>query len=132
MNAQTHTATLVALECGECGVIFAMTEAYLAARRADHRTFYCLNGHGRCWPQKSEAEKLRDRLRTTEAQLTHTQDQLQMTEYQRRAQKGQVTRLRNRIAAGVCPCCNRSFQDVRAHMRGQHPDLAVPEEEATP
>lgn len=128
MTTQTHTATLVAIECGECGATFAATESFVAARRADHRTFYCLNGHARHYPQKSEAEKLRDRLRITESQLTHTQDQLQATEYQRRAQKGQVTRLRNRIAAGVCPCCNRSFQDVRAHMQGQHPEFAIPEE----
>ena len=128
MSTQTHTATLVAIECGECGVTFAATETFIAARRADHRTFYCVNGHSRYYPQKSEAEKLRARLRSVEAQLTSTSDQLQATERQRRAQKGQVTRLRNRIAAGVCPCCNRSFQDVRAHMQGQHPDFAMPEE----
>lgn len=46
-----------------------------------------------------------------------------MTEYQRRAQKGQNTRLKKRIAAGVCPCCNRSFANLREHMAGQHPDF---------
>jgi len=128
MTVQTHTATLVSIKCSKCGVTFAATESFVAVRRADHRTFYCINGHEQYYPQKSEAEKLRERLRVTEGQLRHTRDQLQATEYQRRAQKGQVTRLRNRIAAGVCPCCNRSFQDVRAHMQGQHPDFAMPEE----
>lgn len=46
----------------------------------------------------------------------------------RRAQKGQNTRLKNRIAAGVCPCCNRSFQNVARHMAGQHPDFQKHEE----
>lgn len=128
MTPQTFTGTLTVIECGECGVTFGMTEEFIAQRRADHRGFHCPNGHSRYYPQKSEAEKLRDRLRSAEARLTHTQDQLQMTEYQRRAQKGQNTRLKNRIAAGVCPCCNRSFQDLRRHMAGQHPDYTNREE----
>ena len=128
MSTQTYTGTLTVIECGECGVTFGMTDEFIAQRQSDHRSFYCPNGHNRYYPQKSEAEKLRDRLRSAEAQLTHTRDQLQMTEYQRRAQKGLNTRLKNRVAAGVCPCCNRSFQDLRRHMAGQHPDYANHEE----
>jgi hypothetical protein len=128
MTTHTFTGTLTVTECGECGVTFGMTEEFIAARRSDHRGFYCPKGHSRYYPQKSEAEKLRDRLRSAQAQLPHTQDQLQATEYQRRAQKGQNTRLKNRIAAGVCPCCNRSFQDLRRHMAGQHPDYTNHEE----
>jgi hypothetical protein len=37
------------------------------------------------------------------------------------AQKGQKTRIKNRIARGVCPCCNRSFADLGAHMQQKHP-----------
>lgn len=127
-QTQTHVATLDAIECAKCGVTYAATEKFIAARRADHREFYCVNGHSQYFPQKNEAEALRARLRAAEAQLTSTRDQLEATERQRRAQKGQVTRLRNRIAAGVCPCCNRSFQDVRSHMKGEHPDFAIPSE----
>lgn len=29
-----------------------------------------------------------------------------------------------RIAAGVCPCCRRSFTDLARHMSSQHPDYA--------
>lgn len=128
MTTQLFTGTLTVMECGECGVTFGLTEEFIKQRQADHRIWYCPNGHNRYYPQKSEAEKLRARLRSAEAQLTHTQDQLQATEYQRRAQKGQNTRLKNRIAAGVCPCCNRSFQDLRRHMAGQHPDYTNHEE----
>ncbi|HEX9950777.1 MAG TPA: hypothetical protein VGB53_03340 [Rubricoccaceae bacterium] len=34
------------------------------------------------------------------------------------AQKGAHTRTKKRIAAGVCPCCNRTFQDLARHMAG--------------
>lgn len=30
-------------------------------------------------------------------------------------------------ACGVCPCCNRSFTNVRRHMTSQHPDYTIPE-----
>ncbi len=121
-TTQTYTGTLNVVECPGCHMDFGVTPQFEAARRGDHATFVCPAGHSMSFGQKSEAEKLRARLRAAEAQLTHTQDQLQATEYQRRAQKGQNTRLKNRIAAGVCPCCNRSFQDLRRHMAGQHPD----------
>jgi hypothetical protein len=103
---------------------FGVTPKFEAARRADHARFYCPTGHGLSYNQLSEAERLRKRLALTEGQLTHTRDQLQATEYQRRAQKGQNTRMKNRIAAGVCPCCNRSFKDLHRHMTGQHPEFA--------
>lgn len=128
MTTQTYTGTLTIVECPNCYMDFGVTPEFQAARRNDHKSFYCPAGHSMSYGQKSEAEKLRDRLRSAEAQLTHTQDQLQMTEYQRRAQKGHNTRLKNRIAAGVCPCCNRSFQDLRRHMAGQHPDYTNHEE----
>lgn len=37
-------------------------------------------------------------------------------------QKGQLTKLRNRIANGVCPWCQRSFANVARHVEHQHPD----------
>jgi hypothetical protein len=26
------------------------------------------------------------------------------------------------VANGVCPCCNRTFQNLARHMAGKHPD----------
>lgn len=41
------------------------------------------------------------------------------------AARGQVTRLKNRAAAGVCPCCNRTFHQLVRHMAAKHPDFAA-------
>lgn len=128
MSTQTFTGTLTIVECPRCHMDFGATPQFIEDRRNDHKDFFCPAGHEMSYRHKSEAERLRERLRITEGALTHTRDQLQMTEYQRRAQKGQNTRLKNRIAAGVCPCCNRSFQDLRRHMAGQHPDYTNNEE----
>jgi hypothetical protein len=32
-----------------------------------------------------------------------------------------ATRIRNRIAAGVCPCCTRTFKNVARHIKDKHP-----------
>lgn len=44
------------------------------------------------------------------------------TENRRRAEKAAKTRLKNRAKAGVCPCCNRTFKQLAAHMKTQHPN----------
>lgn len=31
--------------------------------------------------------------------------------------------MKNRVANGVCPCCNRHFENLERHMKGQHPDF---------
>ena len=29
-----------------------------------------------------------------------------------------------RVHNGVCPCCNRSFQNLQKHMKTKHPEIA--------
>lgn len=38
------------------------------------------------------------------------------------AHKGMLTKLRKRVGAGTCPCCNRTFKQLSAHMAQKHPD----------
>jgi hypothetical protein len=37
------------------------------------------------------------------------------------ATKGHLTRTKKRAASGVCPCCRRSFKQLRRHMQNKHP-----------
>lgn len=127
----TDTYTLVTCCYSECGITFAVTERWNHDRRKSHDWFYCPNGHRQCYTGKSEAEKLRDEL---EAQKRNTQWQRDMrlaaerdATTQRRkaaAARGQLTKIKNRVASGVCPVagCKRSFTDVIAHLRTVHPD----------
>ena len=121
------TGTLVIVERAECHMDFGITPAFQRARRADHKTFYCPNQHSNYYPQRSPEEQLRSQLKRSQAAETHLRDQLQSTEYSRRAEKAAKTRLKNRIAAGQCPCCRRTFQNVARHMAGQHPDFSSTE-----
>jgi hypothetical protein len=124
----TTTGTLTIVEmytvhcCTECGVDYAMTNAYEDRRRKDHRTFYCLNGHQQYYPQQNEAEKERARAERLERQLANRDEDLRSVRASLTATKGQLTKTRKRVGNGVCPCCNRSFANLQRHMTGQHPD----------
>ena len=137
MSTLIDTSILVIEECCECHTRFAMSHALKTQRLEDKKNFYCPNGHGQHYTGKSEEERLTEQLARekrlrgyTEATLTSTRDQLQATEYSLRSHKAAKTRIKNRIAAGVCPCCNRTFQNVAAHMVGQHPDFGHNTEES--
>src|SRR5215472_14470508 len=109
---------LAVVQC-TCGIEYGIPEALnerLLSKRV-HLNTYCPNGHQWHYTGQSDA----DRARAAEARATHADDQRRAAERQAAAWKGQATRLRNRVAAGVCPCCNRTFQNLARHMAGQHP-----------
>jgi hypothetical protein len=125
------TLNLVTEECISCGVLFAIPSGLRDRLIDTHRNFYCPNGHVMQFTGQTEAQKAREeaarlqaRLERAEAREVHLRDQLDTTERQRRVAKGQLTKVKNRIAAGVCPCCRRTFTNLADHMAGQHPDYA--------
>lgn len=96
---------------------------------------YCPLGHSWVFSGKGEADRLREenaRLERVAAARQESvrvaRDERDRAERRRAAAKGQLTKTRNRIANGVCPCCNRSFVNVERHMTTQHPDYAKPAE----
>lgn len=127
--------------CYLCGVLFGLENGYDDRRRNDHKSFYCPNGHSQAYLGKSKVEQERDAARQLAERESRRRKWAEedrdtaraQAEHDRRsaaAYKGWATRIRNRIANGVCPCCNRSFTNVRRHMTTQHPDYQVPEVEA--
>jgi len=123
------TNGLVLIECANCHMNFGVTEAFQKARRDDHKGFTCPNGHSNYYSGHSEEEKLRlerDRLKQQLAQRDDeiTNQRRRKEHAQRSAQtyKGHLTRVKKRVAHGVCPCCNRTFANVARHMATQHKD----------
>lgn len=121
----SQTVHLKWTTCISCGVPIAMPSEMFDRRVKDQRTFYCPNGHSQHFTGKTEAQKLRDRLRVAESNVTFYRDQLEASERSKRAIRGHLTRIKRRIANGVCPCCNRSFKDVQRHMDSQHPEFVA-------
>lgn len=130
----TFTYTLRGQTCIDCGVLFGLEAHYDDERKQDHKSFSCPNGHSQHYVGKTDvqiAHEERDAARQLAARESRRRQLAQAdAEHARRsaaAYKGWATRVRNRIANGVCPCCNRSFTNVRRHMESQHPDYTIPE-----
>ncbi len=129
-GTQLQIETILIVECCcNCGMLFAMPEDVRARRINDHALFYCPAGHSQSYSSKSEAEKLRDELKRAEKRAKDAkadyEDEYNLrrsTERSLIATKGQLTRTKNRVANGVCPCCNRSFSNLGEHMHMEHPD----------
>lgn len=130
--------TLRSVTCYLCGVLFGLEDSYATRRRNDHREFSCPNGHSQAYIGKSKVEQERDAARElaqresrrrelAERQAGWANDDAERARRSAAAYKGWATRIRNRIANGVCPCCNRSFTNVRRHMTTKHPDYTIPE-----
>lgn len=121
--------------CANCGIAFAYPEDFRAARKDDGRTIYCPNGHNLSY-HETNADKLKKQLATERRWYA---DQLEAAtadaKHQKRiaaAAKGRITKMKNRIAAGVCPApgCKRSGLggDVVKHLKSCHPDFVVIDE----
>lgn len=130
-NSITYTGTLVSVgECTTCGVNWAIPADFMKQRRRDHQTFYCPNGHSQYYPQKSDVEDLKDKLAFARSQRDQARAEAAHNENRRRAEKAAKTKLQRRVAAGVCPCCKRTFQSLASHMKAKHPTYPWAESES--
>ncbi len=121
------------ISCGECGTKFAITKALDSALTSKGGDIWCPRGHLLTYGE-GEKSKLKRQLANKQAaldgvkrDLDDERDRHAHTEARRRAAKGQLTKTKKRIANGVCPCCNRTFKDLAAHMTTKHPDYATKE-----
>jgi hypothetical protein len=132
-NREVMIETIIhVIECARCNIDFGIGDDFMRRRREDHQNFYCPNGHSNVYNGKSDLEKERDRLARqlefANTRATAAEDQAQTAERRRRAQKAANTRLKRRVANGVCPCCTRSFRDLQRHMETKHPGY-VPDDD---
>lgn len=79
----------------ECGMTWAVPTEFHKSRRNDHRDFYCPNGHGQHYPQKSKEEILRENLSCCRIDRNEWRNEAKALERSRRSLKGHVTRLKN-------------------------------------
>lgn len=130
----------VRITCYKCKIEFGLNREFhsVAKQAAEGMTFYCPNGHGQVFSSgPTEAEMLRqerDRLKQQRARLEDEKRELSelwaSAERRRAAARGQVTRLKNRAKAGLCPCCNRHFTNLERHIASKHPEISTEPAEA--
>ena len=127
-----YTTVLATEVCCNCQMPFAMPASLQRDARKDPEIwFYCPRGHQQHYPGRTEEDRLRDKLaretrRANMAEETarHQRSRAVDAERSRAAYKAVATRQRNRIARGVCPCCNRYFPAMSEHMFTEHPQYA--------
>ena len=107
---------LVSEECCVCGVVFGMTTHYQGEARKTHSEFHCPNGHPQHYIDESEAEKNSRLLKEERARHQRTIAR----ENEHRIAREQAERKLKRVAAGVCPECKRTFQNLAKHMSCKH------------
>ena len=107
---------LVTEECCQCGVIFGMMTYYKNERLRDQKQFYCPSGHSQGYVGETEAQKNARLLKEEQARHQRTIAR----ENEERAAKEKAERKLKRVGRGVCPDCNRSFQNLARHMCSKH------------
>lgn len=140
VNNTTVTVTIAGMTCKGCGVSFGVEAGFLANAREEgdgKHWFRCTNP--RCpWEAQSYQESEMTRLRKQVEAVKRSRDffigecgaERERTRAEQRrsaALRGVLTKTKKRVAAGVCPCCNRTFRDLARHMKGKHPSYGMAE-----
>ena len=118
-----YSDTIEAHQCGQCSIWFGVPSNFLGERRRDGKTFYCPLGHARVY-RVTDIQGLQKKL---DREREYARQQTENFKAERRshiATKGKLTKTKNRIAKGVCPCCNRSFTQLERHIATQHPEFS--------
>jgi hypothetical protein len=114
-------------QCYRCKCEVWITDALYEA--ATHSPgvieFFCGYGHSQVFVKgESEEQKLRRERDRLKQRVAERDDMIAAIELRRRAAVGQVTKFKNRVWHGVCPCCNRTFENLARHMASKHADYA--------
>lgn len=114
----------VVTDCVQCGCRFTVPQPMWDSQRESGGFHFCPSGHKQGWSEggtiNAQLRRERDRLKQRVAQKD---DDIQQLKNSVAAQKGQVTKLKKRASAGVCLCCNRTFQNLARHMATKHADM---------
>lgn len=116
----TTAEMLETILCCKCGVLFGAPERLLDARRRDGLSFWCPNGHSQGW-KETEADRLKRDLKSTRDDLARVRAERDQVEASRRAIRGVVTKLRDRVGAGECPVCGKHLYHLARHVGRVHP-----------
>jgi hypothetical protein len=135
-KANTHTfpCELTVIQC-KCGGVYAIHERFREQKHIEGAGWncpYCQTGWGyfgetalakeQRLRKEAEDRLLRERARADQDKA-RLKEQRDYAKAQTRAQKAAKTKLKKRIAAGMCPCCQRPFANLMRHMQNQHPDF---------
>lgn len=119
-----YATQIIAETCGNCGVVFGLEQTFMSQKRQNGQLFRCPNGCSVCYGDNT----LKKQLDATQRALTAAKCEIATERNAKWAaledaakEKLARKRLKKRVMAGVCPCCSRSFENLRRHMQTKHP-----------
>lgn len=122
------SSRLETTECVECGMSFAAPAHWLRNKRNAGGGFFCPAGHSLRFTA-SENDRLRKQVARLEEEKKRESERAarnweakEAADRRASAIKGALTKTKKRVGVGVCPCCNRTFKQLAAHMTTKHPD----------
>lgn len=135
MTVTYHGISYETHSCIQCGVMVFVSAERCAHARKVGGFFHCPNGHSQGWNKSDSEDEIirreRDRLKQ---QLAQKDDEIaaerrrveELAEARKKDNanhKREIKRIHRREAAGTCPCCSRTFQNMATHMAKQHPEF---------
>lgn len=127
MTDLTYTETLRVVHCW-CGIAVAVPQNLNRRAQEDSNVgIYCPVGHKFFYTEttKEKLERAQEELRREQQRHRDTREWLRSEERSHAATRGHLTRVKKRVQHGVCPCCNRTFQNLQRHMTSKHPDYSA-------
>jgi len=126
------------VHCGPCGGTYAILERSRLHHEREGTCWTCpycevgwgYDGKGLNAKLKRELAQQKKRTEWAENDAKKESRRADHNEHRRRGEKAAKTRLKTRIACGVCPCCKRTFQNLYRHMRNKHPKYLKPDVES--
>lgn len=115
------TVQLTAMTCPTCGVTYGIDEDIRSRKHREGGDWWCTNGHTIHYTQ-TENDRLKQELQAAQDATARAEAAARRERDAHIATKGQLTKAKKRLTAGVCPCCRRNFVALGEHMRKQHPD----------
>jgi hypothetical protein len=121
-------------KCWKCKCqIWLPDELYLAAKASSSISIHCGYGHAGIFREgptdldkmRQERDRLAQQIAQKDDRIKELRDQRDMEGRKAAAARGQVTKIKNRVGRGVCPCCNRTFENLARHMGTKHPTFTA-------
>lgn len=136
----TRTITLEAMECIHCGAPYGISKEVCNQARKHGGYHYCPHCRGnQGWRGEDEDARRAAEIANLKAQISRADERARRAqqdaehfEKSRNAYKGQVTKIKARAGRGMCPCCNRFFENLHRHMATKHPDFAHADSDGAP
>ena len=128
------------LRCYRCKEQFGLLDEVENQLRRSGASFCCPWGHTQVFTLgETEEQKLRRERDSLKQQAARLHDRIReeaaradKERHRANGYKGHATRISKRVKAGLCICCNRTFQDLQRHMATKHPTFTPLEVEGEP